>query len=103
MNVDFRSAVNAYNQAANVAKDITPSSGKAGNSQMFSDMLHNAVGHTESSLNRAESLSSKALVNQADITDVVSAVSSAELTLQTVIAVRDRLVTAVQDIMKMPV
>ena len=50
-----------------------------------------------------EKASSKALVNQADITDVVSAVTQAELTLKTVVAVRDKLVTSLQEIMRMPI
>ncbi len=35
--------------------------------------------------------------------DVVQAVSNAELTLQTVVAVRDRVVNAYQEIMRMPI
>jgi flagellar hook-basal body complex protein FliE len=38
-----------------------------------------------------------------DLTSVVTAVSEAELTLQTVIAVRDRVIEAYKDIMRMPV
>ena len=38
-----------------------------------------------------------------NLTDVVTALSRAELTLQTATAVRDRVVQAYQDIMKMPI
>jgi flagellar hook-basal body complex protein FliE len=38
-----------------------------------------------------------------NLTDVVTALARAELTLQTVTAVRDRVVQAYQDIIKMPI
>ena len=38
-----------------------------------------------------------------NLTDVVTALSRAELTLQTATAIRDRVVQAYQDIMKMPI
>jgi flagellar hook-basal body complex protein FliE len=38
-----------------------------------------------------------------NITDVVTAVAKAELALQTTVAVRDRVVQAYQDIMRMPI
>jgi flagellar hook-basal body complex protein FliE len=37
------------------------------------------------------------------VTDVVLAVGRAELTLQTAVAVRDRVVAAYQDVMRMPI
>ena len=40
---------------------------------------------------------------QADIVDVVNAVNSAELTLDTVVAVRDKVIAAYQTIMQMPI
>ena len=48
-------------------------------------------------------MSAMAVTGEADITDVVQAVTSAELTLQTVVAVRDRMISAYQEIMRMPI
>jgi flagellar hook-basal body complex protein FliE len=42
-------------------------------------------------------------MGEADLTDVTTAVSSAEITLQTIVSLRDRLVASVQEIMRMPV
>ena len=44
-----------------------------------------------------------AAAGKANITDVVTAVSSAEVTLQAVTAVRDRVISAYQVIMRMPI
>jgi flagellar hook-basal body complex protein FliE len=48
-------------------------------------------------------MSAKAVTGEADLTDVVTAVTNAELTLQTVVSVRDRLISAYQEIMRMPI
>lgn len=44
-----------------------------------------------------------ALTGQGDLTHVVTAVSQAQLALQTTVAVRDRVLQAYQDIIKMPI
>ena len=51
----------------------------------------------------AEAKSMQAIAGGGDITDVVTAVSKAELALQTTVTIRDRVVQAYQDIMKMPI
>jgi flagellar hook-basal body complex protein FliE len=51
----------------------------------------------------AESISIKAVANEANITDVVTAVANAEMALESVVAVRDRVVQAYQNILRMPI
>lgn len=51
----------------------------------------------------ADVASTQALLGQGSISDVVLAVSRAELALQTTVAVRDRVVAAYQDVMRMPI
>ena len=48
-------------------------------------------------------MSVAAAAGKADIVDVVSSVTNAEVTLQAVVAVRDKVIEAYQDIMKMPI
>ena len=43
------------------------------------------------------------VAGKADLTDVVTAVSEAETALNTVVAIRDRVISAYQDIIKMPI
>ena len=43
------------------------------------------------------------IAKQAELADVITAVSNAEVTLQTVVAIRDRVIQAYQDIMRMPI
>jgi flagellar hook-basal body complex protein FliE len=51
----------------------------------------------------ADAAATSALTGQGSVTDVVLAVGRAELTLQTAVAVRDRVVAAYQDVMRMPI
>lgn len=51
----------------------------------------------------ADAASTSALTGQGSVADVVLAISRAELALQTATAVRDRVVTAYQDVMRMPI
>jgi flagellar hook-basal body complex protein FliE len=51
----------------------------------------------------AAAAATRALTGQGSVTDVVLAVGRAELTLQTAVAVRDRVVAAYQDVMRMPI
>ena len=52
---------------------------------------------------QADTATTTALSGQGSVTDVVLAVGRAELTLQTAVAVRDRVVAAYQDVMRMPI
>ncbi len=51
----------------------------------------------------AENQAAQAISGQGGLTDVVTALAHAELTLQTATAVRDRVVQAYQDIIRMPI
>ena len=69
----------------------------------FAGVLQDAIGGVVGAAQQAEGKSMQAISGSADITDVVTAVSKAELALQTTMAIRDRVVQAYQDIMKMPI
>jgi flagellar hook-basal body complex protein FliE len=51
----------------------------------------------------ADAASTQALLGQGSVTDVVLAVSRAEMALQTAVTLRDRVVAAYQDVMRMPI
>lgn len=103
--VNFNAALAAYNNAAKISAEGFLSGGSSApvGGSGFSVAVNDSIGNSISTLKKAEGTISKSLVKQADITDVVTAISNAELTLKTVIEVRDRLVAAHQEIMKMPI
>jgi flagellar hook-basal body complex protein FliE len=67
--------------------------------QMVSDGLEGAL----SSIKKTESVTTQALANKAPLNELVTSITNTELTLQTVVAIRDRVISAYQDIIKMPI
>lgn len=98
--VDPNLAAQAYSNSSNVGMRRMVG-GDDGVS--FSDFLKDKVGESIDTMKGGESMAAKAVTEEADVTDVVQAVTNAEITLQTVVAVRDRLVSAYQEIMRMPI
>lgn len=77
--------------------------GGSGTAPSFSSVLQNAVTGAISTGHEAETQAMQAIAGNGNLTEVVTALSRAELALQTATAVRDRVVQAYQDIMKMPI
>jgi flagellar hook-basal body complex protein FliE len=69
----------------------------------FGATLERAVQGAVDNFSTADTKTTEALTGNGNLTDVVTAVSRAELTLQAATAIRDRMVQAYQDIMKMPI
>lgn len=69
----------------------------------FGDALHQALSGVVASGNAADQQATQAMLGQGNLTDVVTAVSQAELALQSATAIRDRVVQAYQDVMRMPI
>ena len=75
-------------------------SGGAGD---FGATLQRAMQGAIDNFHTADSKTMEALSGGGNLTEVVTALSRAELTLQSATAIRDRVVQAYQDIMKMPI
>jgi flagellar hook-basal body complex protein FliE len=103
MAVNFVDAVNAYQKMA--TNDSLPGIG-SGNEKTngdFADILKSATQDAIGSLRAGEQQSLAAAAGTADLTDVVTAVGKAEITLQTVVTLRDRVIQAYQEILRMPI
>ncbi|KAA5604509.1 flagellar hook-basal body complex protein FliE [Roseospira marina] len=104
--VSFNSAVAAYRAAARPASDMMPNPAQpesAGQGDTgFAAMVRDVVRESIDTVHQGERMSLKAVSGDADMRDVVTAVNSAELTLQTVVVVRDKVVSAYDTIMRMP-
>jgi len=69
----------------------------------FGDMVKTAVTDMQSSTKTAENLMTAQTQGKADMVDVVTAVASAQASLSTMMAVRDQVISAYQQIMSMPI
>ena len=94
-------ALSAY-QAALKRSQAAPTAG-GGATPAFESFLKNEVETAAKDLRASETQSVQALAGKADLQQVVEAVTQAELSLQKVTAVRDRVISAYQEIMRMPV
>ena len=89
-------AASAYQRAS--ASDAT---GQAADG--FGATLDRALGQTIAAGRDADASSVDAVVNGGDLTHVVTAVSKAQLALQEVVAIRDKVVSAYQEVMRMSI
>jgi flagellar hook-basal body complex protein FliE len=69
----------------------------------FGSAMTQALDQAVETGHAADDQAMKALGGGGNLTDVVTALSHAEMTLQTATAIRDRMVQAYQDIIKMPI
>lgn len=71
--------------------------------QDFASVLKNIAFESIDTLKNAETTSMQGLNNQVDSQSVVEALAQAEMTVKTVTAVRDKVVEAYQEILRMPI
>jgi len=100
-------AASAYAQAAGRALGDAggagATAGAATTGPSFADLVKDSIGGAIDTSKVSETASIKTISGKSDVVDLVTAVNDAEMTLQTVIAVRDRVVQAYQEIMRMPI
>lgn len=94
-------AAKAYAAVQGGAGPAAPSAGVEQSG--FAEMLTNVMGDMTGATRAAETQMSAAVQGQGSLIDVVTAVSSAEASLETVMAVRDQVISAYQEIMRMPI
>ncbi len=98
MAIDPVSAARAYQQAARASQ-----SSSAGGTEDFGNLVQEAIRQAGQSAGAAEQQGMAVAAGQGDIVNVVTAIAAAETQLQTVIAVRDQVITAYQEILRMPI
>jgi flagellar hook-basal body complex protein FliE len=69
----------------------------------FESLLRSELQGTSDALKASEAKAVEALTGRASLQQVVEAVTEAELSLQKMTAVRDRVISAYQEIMRMPI
>ena len=76
---------------------------KVGAGQDFSSFMKDAAENSIETLKSGEAMGMKGITGNADLNDVVSAINSAESTLQLVTTIRDKMIQAYQEVMRMPI
>ena len=104
----FNDAISAYRNAAagktnTVAETVTGTGTKVNPGESFADMVRGAAHDAHATMVNSEQMTQKAIVGDAELHEVVTAVSAAEVTLRTVVSVRDKAVEAYQSVLSMPI
>ena len=92
----------AIQQAANVASNAGQASQAVGGPS-FGDLLKSTLTDAIQSSRGAEQMMTAQVQGKASLVDVVTAISSAETSLETVMAVRDQVIAAYQQVMQMQI
>lgn len=103
MTVNFSEAVAAYNRAVRQQGGPSLDSRDGPERTDFVDVLRDAAQGALQSLKAGEEQTLRAAAGDADVSEVVMAVTQAEMTLETVVTLRDRVIQAYQDVINMPI
>ena len=105
MAIELENAISAYKSAVGRAAQGEPqgigATGGSGND--FSTMVKSFAQDAIDKRVASEQLSAAAAAGKANIDQVVIAVAEAETTLNTVVAVRDKVLEAYREILRMPI
>lgn len=105
-------AANAY---ASLARIADPAGGALGGGMAglgkvsetgagsFADMLKSAVGSVVEAGHKSDAQTQALAAGKANVVDVVTAVAETEVAVETLVSVRDRMIQAYEEILRMPI
>lgn len=98
-------AANAYANLARVLENTGAGAGKGteATGQSFASLLKDAVGSVMESGRKSDAQTVAMAAGKANVMDVVTAVADTDVAVSTLVSVRDRVIAAYEDIMKMPI
>jgi flagellar hook-basal body complex protein FliE len=101
-------AARAYAAIQAQAQALSQTAGATGGADAahgpgFGDLLKGVLNDAIASSRNAEQLMTAQVQGKANMVDVVTAISSAETNLQTVMAIRDQVIAAYQQVMQMQI
>lgn len=100
---DVSGITNATSNALNQLLKSTGADTDENIGPSFGDVLKQSMQSAINAQQKSEEVSASALAGKADATDLLQAVNDAEIALKTVLAVRDKVVQAYEQIMRTPI
>ncbi|MEQ8748165.1 MAG: flagellar hook-basal body complex protein FliE [Amphiplicatus sp.] len=101
MALDALKAAEAYQAVARIGAEATRV--EEALKPDFGGLVTQALAETGGAMKAGESAAMQVAAGDASLVDVVTAISAAEVALETAIAVRNRVIEAYQEIMRMPI
>jgi flagellar hook-basal body complex protein FliE len=100
-------AANAYAALAKMRQDTANIGGGLGNGDgagpNFSSILKDVMDAVTASAQKSDAQAQSVAAGKANMVDVVTAVTETETTFQTMISVRDKVIAAYEDVLKMQI
>jgi flagellar hook-basal body complex protein FliE len=109
INAPFNAAAAAYgnaqrliNQSAKPATDLT-ALGSTGGGGSFADILAQQVQGVVDTGKASDQMAIDMVNGKANVVDMVTALSETEIAIESMVTVRDRVISAYEEIMRMPI
>ena len=106
MTLNSLAGANAYSAVAKLASDLRDQAkipGAEQGSSEFGDIVEALLSNVSKTGAMTEAQASNLANGNADVLDLVTAVAETELAVETLVTVRDRVISAYQDILNMPI
>ena len=96
-------AANAYASIGRVLDSGVAGKAGAASGPSFGDLLKDAIGDVVDGGRKADAQSNAMAAGKANVMDVVTAVAETDVKVSTLVSVRDKVIAAYEDIMKMAI
>ena len=99
-------AANAYAKLAKLADpgaSLGKPAGADANGGSFGSMVRDALNSVVEAGKKSDAQSQAMVAGKANLVDVVTAVTETEVAVQTLVSVRDKVIAAYEEIMRMPI
>ena len=96
-------AANAYASLAKIVDQGGAGKGAETGGPTFSALLKDAIGSVAEAGKKSDAQSMAMVSGKANVMDVVTAVAETDVAVSTLVSVRDRVIQAYEDIMRMPI
>ena len=107
MSVSLSTAASAYGNAARLLQESSGGGGASTAKEAaggdFASMVSESIQSVVDNGNKADQISMDMLNGKANVVDMVSAVAETELAVQTMVTVRDKVISAYEEIMRMQI
>ncbi|MHA6690197.1 flagellar hook-basal body complex protein FliE [Devosia sp. A449] len=110
INTPFNAAAAAYGnasrlvtQAAKPQTDLTALAGGGSGGNNFADMLAQQVQGVVDTGRASDAMAIDMVNGKANVVDMVTALSETEMAIESMVTVRDRVISAYEEIMRMPI
>jgi flagellar hook-basal body complex protein FliE len=103
----FNAAANAYASAARLisqgargAAEVVPTAGQGPD---FAQLLSQSIDSVQQTGARSDQMALDMVNGRANVIDMVTAISETEMAIDTMVTIRDRVISAYEEIMRMPI